>query len=251
MRLLYLIVEFAMLVSEAHGCFARHVATRNPNGRHCTPGWPFCGARNRLLPGRLARRLISASALSFPSFTCGATTRRFEPFTIAPCERSELVRRIAVLNGTTVRTRRGRFHRLTGHSRFECQTDVIRCSRNIAQVGRGLIVNGPVVDHDTLGVDDHHLRRRLCLVEAANLPGGVEQRGSRRSLHLGHIVILFARGRVPLLARRRRKNREPYDAARSPLLLQPLHVAAVVVLSHVWASIVVPLQDDILSAIVR
>ncbi len=85
----------------------------------------------------------------------------------------------------------------------------------------------------------------------ADLSSGVEQCGGRRSLLLRQVAVLFARSHVSLLARRGRQNREPNYAATRPLLLQLLHVAAVVVLPYVGAAVVVPLEDHILSAVIR
>src|SRR5712692_11547691 len=129
-----------------------------------------------------------------------------------------LVRRTLILPRTAVGTRRGRLDWLGGHGLLEGAIDVIRRARNVAQVGRRAVVDGAIVDHHALRVDNDHLRRRLRVVKMADLPGRVEQRGGRRGLHLRQVVILFARGHIPLFARRRRYDREPDDAAGGPLL---------------------------------
>src|ERR1700683_3957928 len=78
----------------------------------------------------------------------------------------------------------------------------------------------------------------------------VEQRGGRRSLHLREVGVLVPGGHVALLPRRRRKNREPNNSLARPLLLQPLHVPASIMLADIRAPVVVPFENYIFSAIV-
>src|ERR1700733_6469247 len=85
----------------------------------------------------------------------------------------------------------------------------------------------------------------------AYLAGWIQQSGRWHCVHLGHVVVLFARGHITLFSRRGRKNGEPHHSAPGPLLLQTLHVAAVILLPDVGASVVVPFEHNILSKVCR
>jgi hypothetical protein len=110
------------------------------------------------------------------------------------------MRRIRILNRTPIRSRRGRLNLLARHGLFERETDVISRAGNVLQVGRRLVVDGAVVDHDALGINYDHLRRCLGIVEVADSAGWVEQRSGRRGLHLCQVVVLGAGGHVSLVA---------------------------------------------------
>src|SRR5271154_6656458 len=84
-----------------------------------------------------------------------------------------------------------------------------------------------------------------------DLTAWIEHGSGWGGLHLSEVLVLIARVHVSLIARSGRNYREPDDPLRSPLLLQPLHIAAVVVFLHVRASVVVPLKHDEFPMIVR
>src|SRR5271165_1796707 len=161
-----------------------------------------------------------------------------------------LVRRVRIFYRTAVRTRRRRLHLLAGHSLLEGATNVVSRSADIVQIGCRLVVDGTIVDHDALRIDNDHLRRCLRVVKMADLSDWVEQRSGRRSLHFRQVFILLARSHISLFARRRRDNREPDDALPGPVFLQALHIAAFVVLAHVRAPVVVPLKHYVLAAVI-
>jgi hypothetical protein len=85
-----------------------------------------------------------------------------------PLSLAALVRRVRILYRTAVRTRRRRFHLLAGHGLLEGEIHVVSRSGNIAQVGCRLVINGAIIDHDTLRIDNDHLRRRLRVVKIAD-----------------------------------------------------------------------------------
>jgi hypothetical protein len=135
-----------------------------------------------------------------------------------PLSLRALVRRVRILYRTAVRTRRRRLHPLARHGLVESEINVVSRSNNVVQVGCRPVVDGAIIDHDTLRIDNDHLRRRLRVVKMADLPAWVEQCSGRRGPHFRQILVLFARGHVSLFAWRRRDNREPDDVLAGPLL---------------------------------
>ena len=81
-------------------------------------------------------------------------------------------------------------------------------------------------------------------------PVGSSSTAVGRGLALGGQLVGLGRRHVALLARRRGDDREPDDALAGRLLLERLHVAALVVLPHVRAVVVRPLEHDDLAAVV-
>src|SRR5258708_39252738 len=91
-----------------------------------------------------------------------------------------LVHRVRILYRTAVRTRRGHSHWFASHGLLEGKIDVVSRSGNVAQVSRRLVVNGAIVDHDALRIDNDHLRRRFRVVKMADLSGRVAAQRSAR-----------------------------------------------------------------------
>src|SRR5271167_4701276 len=87
------------------------------------------------------------------------------------------------------------------------------------------------------------MRRGLGVVEMTQGASRIQQNGCGYGVSLLKISVFFGCGDVPLLTRRRRNYREPDHAPVGPFTLQPLHVAAVVVLLSIWAAAVCPFQD--------
>src|SRR5438876_1033478 len=117
---------------------------------------------------------------------------------------------------------------------------------------QGLIIyDGAIIDNQALRIDNDHLRRGLCIVKMADLATGIQESGRRCGLHPRQVGILLFGRHVALFARGRGNDREPYDAARNPLLLELLHISAVVMLARVRATVVVPFKHDKFAAIIR
>ena len=95
------------------------------------------------------------------------------------------------------------------------------------------------------------MRCGLGAIQMAQVPVGIEQDCAGRCAHALGIGVFFGGGDVALTARRGRYHREPHHSLRRPLFLQALHVAALIMLAGVRASLVVPLQHHEFSAIGR
>src|ERR1700761_1925101 len=75
----------------------------------------------------------------------------------------------------------------------------------------------------------------------------VEDRRRRPRAHFLNVGVFLAGIDVTLSSRGRGDDGEPDDSLRGPLLLQRLHVSALVVLDGVWAIAVVPLEHHVLA----
>src|SRR5262249_23699930 len=69
-------------------------------------------------------------------------------------------------------------------------------------------------------------------------------------MHLLHVRVLLVGRYVSLSAGSGRNHSEPDHAFVSPLLLELLHIAAVVMLLREWTPVVVPFQNNKLALIV-
>ena len=94
------------------------------------------------------------------------------------------------------------------------------------------------------------MRRVGGAVRLADRPRRIEEHGGRQRLARLRQLVGLARAHVALRARRGRDHREPHDALPRRFLLEVLHVAGVVVLPHVRAVVIRPLEHDDLAALV-
>ena len=94
-----------------------------------------------------------------------------------------------------------------------------------------------------------HIGRGLGIVQMTDRAFGIEDGRSRLSAHLLQVGILLAGIHVTLRARGGGDDGEPHHALRRPLLLQGLHIAALVVLDGVGAIVVMPLQHHELAVV--
>src|SRR5215831_4212559 len=155
-----------------------------------------------------------------------------------------------VFNRAAIGAGRGDGNRLTGGDRVESGSDVIMRRLDIGEAGRGLVVDRAHVDDPAVAVDDHHIRGRTSIVEAADDTVWVEQEIGRRGLPVREIGLGFGWGHIALLAGSRGGDRQPRDTGRGVFALQRLHVAAVVMLADERAAVIGPFEHDRLPRIV-
>ena len=122
---------------------------------------------------------------------------------------------------------------------------------DVGESGRGRVVDRAHIGDPAAAVDHHHVRRCARVVEAADRrrPGRAGNRWAPRATARDRPWL---RPASHILARPAPRTR--WSARRSPspvyLLLQRLHVAAVVMLADKRAAVIGPLQDHDLAGVV-
>src|SRR6185437_12935570 len=84
----------------------------------------------------------------------------------------------------------------------------------------------------------------------AERPGDVHEDCGGRGVHLLKILIFLCRRYESLHARSGRDHSQPDHAFVSPLLLELLHVPALIMLAGVRAPLIVPFQDHVLAFVI-
>ena len=158
------------------------------------------------------------------------------------CPDAGSLARAAVLDGAAVGACGRCADRLAGHRLGQRHLHVVGRARDIGRIGAGLAVDGAGVDQRALGVDDIHVGRGARAVGPAQLAILVHQRrGDGRTLPV-HPGRQLRRGQVVAVVGRGGVHRQPDGALRRGRLLRGLHVLRAVVLAHIRAAGVHPLQ---------
>src|SRR5579863_2434364 len=105
-------------------------------------------------------------------------------------------RLVGVLHRTSIRERDRRRNRLACSVFFQCCLNVVFRASYVTLVRGWLVIDGAVINQDSLAVDDEHVRRGLRAIQMPDLPGGIEQRGRGRGVHPLQIPIFLSCGDV-------------------------------------------------------